>query len=102
MVPSAPRTDVRVARFVRRFERRTSVIADVVRATGAYCEAIGVPRPSYEQIRLLSHATRYRRERRRAALQLLAEVDLRARPPSDLLHLLDDPRRAPRRRPRPG
>jgi hypothetical protein len=98
MVPSAPRTDIRVTRFVRRFERRTTVIADVVRATGRYCDAIGVTRPSYEQVRLLFHVARDQRERRRAAVELLVDVDLRERPPSDLLYLLDDPRRAPRRR----
>lgn len=97
MVSSAPRTDIRVVRLVRRLERRTKVIADAVRTTGAYCDAIGVTRPSYEQIRLLFHAARDRRERRREALELLVDVDLRARPPSDLLYLLDDPRRAPRR-----
>jgi hypothetical protein len=78
-------------------ERQTTAVADVARATGTYCTAIGVTRPSYEQVRLLFHAARDRRERRRAALDLLVDVDLRARPPSDLLYLLDDPRRVPRR-----
>jgi hypothetical protein len=85
----------------------TRCIADVVRITGRYCDAIGVTRPSYEQIRRLVHAARERRERRRAAATLLLEVDLRARPPSDLLYVFDDTRRAPgragsmpRRRPR--
>lgn len=97
MVPAAPRTDVRVIRFVRRLERRSQLIADVARATGVYCDAIGVTRPSYEQVRLLFHAAREQRMRRRAALELLVDVHLKARPPSDLLHLLDDPRGAPRR-----
>jgi hypothetical protein len=82
---------------VRRLERRHRVIADVVRATGVYCESIGVTRPSYEQIRLLFHIARDRRERRRAAAKLLLDVELRARPPSDLQYLLDDPRKAPPR-----
>jgi hypothetical protein len=97
VVVSAARTDVRVVRFVRRFEPRTPVIADVVRATGVYCDRIDVTRPSYERIRLLVHEARERRVRRRAAWNLALEVDLRSRPPSDLLYLLDDPRRAPRR-----
>jgi hypothetical protein len=95
MVRAAPLIDVRVVRFVRRFEPRADAIADVVRATGGYCERIGVTRPSYEQVRVLVHGARERRGRRRAAAKLLLEVDLRARPPSDLLHLLDDARRAP-------
>lgn len=95
MVRAAPLIDVRVVRFVRRFEPRAATIADVVRAAGRYCEGIGITRPSYEQIRVLVHTARERRERRRAAAKILVEVDLRARPPSDLRYVLDDPRRAP-------
>jgi hypothetical protein len=98
MVVSAARTDPRVARLVRRLESRTPVIADVVRATGAFCERERIPCPSYEQVRLLVHAARERRARRRAAVDLVIDVELRARPPEDLLHLFDDPRAAPRRR----
>jgi hypothetical protein len=94
-VRAAPIIDVRVVRFVRRFEPRSATIAEVVRAAGTYCERIGVTRPSYEQIRVLVHAARERRERRLAAAKLLVEVDLRARPPTDLRYLFDDPRRAP-------
>jgi hypothetical protein len=98
MVVSSVRTDIRVARFIRRFERRAESVADVVRAAGNFCDRSGLTRPSYEQIRLLAREARNRRERRRAAAQLLLEVDLRARPPSDLEYLLGDPRRAPRAR----
>jgi hypothetical protein len=98
VVRAAPPTDIRVVRFVRRFERRATSIADVVRATGVFCERCDIPRPSYESVRVLVHDARDRRERRRAAARLLLEVDLRARPPGDLEHLLDDPRRAPRPR----
>jgi hypothetical protein len=95
VVVSSVRTDIRVVRFVRRCEPRSESIAAVVRATGAFCEKSGLTRPSYEQIRLLVHEARDRRERRRAALELLLDVDLRARPPSDLLYLLEDARNAP-------
>jgi len=70
-------------------------VRGVVRATGSFCEKSGLTRPSYEQIRLLVHEARDRRERRRAAIDLLVDVDLRRRPPEDLLYLLDGPRRAP-------
>jgi hypothetical protein len=98
MVASAVRTDVRVVRFIRRLEPRSASIAAVVRATGSFCEKSDLTRPSYEQIRLLVHEARDRRERRQAAARLVLEVDLRARPVSDLSYLLDDPRRAPRPR----
>jgi hypothetical protein len=95
MVASSVRTDIRVVRFIRRLEPRSASIAVVVRATGSFCEKSGLTRPSYEQIRLLVHEARDRRERRRAAIDLLVDVDLRRRPPEDLLYLLDGPRRAP-------
>jgi hypothetical protein len=98
MVVSSVRTDARVVRFIRRFEPRSASIAAVVRATGSFCEKSGLTRPSYEQVRLLVHDARDRRERRKAAAKLVLEVDLRARPLSDLNYLLDDPRRAPRPR----
>jgi hypothetical protein len=98
MVASSVRTDIRVARFVRRLEPRSASIAAVVRATGRFCEKSGLTRPSYEQIRLLVHEARDRRERRRAAIDLLVDVDLRRRPPADLLYLLDGTPPAPRAR----
>ena len=102
MVVSSVRTDMRVIRFIRRFEPRAESIAAVVRATGSFCEKSGLTRPSYEQIRLLVHDARERRERHRAAARLLLEVDLRARPPGDVGYLFDDPRRAPKPRGRHG
>jgi len=98
VVRAAPPTDIQVVRFVRRFERRATSIADVVRATGVFCERCDIPRPSYESVRVLVHDARDRRERRRAAARLVLEVDLRARPPSDLEHLLNDPRQSARLR----
>jgi hypothetical protein len=98
MVVSSVRTDIRVVRFIRRFEPRSPSVAAVVRATGMFCDKSGLTRPSYQQVRLLVHGARDRRGRRRAAAQLLLEVDLRARPPGDVEYLLGDPRRAPRAR----
>jgi hypothetical protein len=51
-------------------------------------------------VRLLVHAARERRLRREAAIDILVGVELRSRPPSDLLYLFGNPRDAPRRRPR--
>lgn len=98
MVTAATRTDIRVVRLIRRLERKTTVIAEIARAAGSYCEHEGLTRPSYEQVRRLYHAARDRRERRRAAIDLVVDVDLRARPVHDLLYLFEDPRNAPRRR----
>jgi hypothetical protein len=98
VVFTSPRTDVRVIRFVRRAEARLATIADVTRATRVYCESIGLTPPSYEQVRRLVHVARDARLRRRAAIDLVLDVELQGRPPADLLYLLEDPRSAPARR----
>jgi hypothetical protein len=98
MPVSSPRMDLRVVRFIRRFERRAAGIAVVNRATGVYCQRIGVTRPSYETVRNVVHESRERRARRRAAVNLVLDVDMRARPVSDLQYLFEDPRNAPDRR----
>lgn len=64
-------------------------IAETCRRVGAAATALGVPRPSYEQLRLLVHEERARRERRRAKLELLLDVELRRRSPEALLELVD-------------
>jgi hypothetical protein len=98
MPVSSPRIDIRVVRFIRRFERRAPGIAAVHRATGNYCVRIGVTRPSYEKVRNVVHASRERRARRRAAVDLVLDVNMRARPFSDIQYLFEDPRDAPDRR----
>jgi hypothetical protein len=47
-------------------------------------------RPSYEQVRVIVNAARMRDAAVRATAQLLLEVDLGARPVSDLLRLLEE------------
>lgn len=59
---------------------------------------IGVTRPSYEKVRLIVHASRELRARRRAAVDLVLDVNMKARPFSDVLYLFEDPRDAPNRR----
>jgi hypothetical protein len=98
MVIAATRAELELRRLIRRLERRTRGIADVAREVGRYCDREGFTRPSYEQVRVLFHEARARRERRVAAVELMLEVNLRTRPPSDLHHLFEDPRDAPPRR----
>jgi hypothetical protein len=57
---------------------------------GAYAQRIGVVRPSYEQIRLIVNEARARRAALRATAELMLEVDLGARPATDLLQLLEE------------
>jgi hypothetical protein len=89
MVASAPRIDRRLRRLARRLARTSSSIADVHRAVGRYAQSLGLPRPSYQTIRLLVHEHRARLAARRATADLLIAVDLNQRPATDLLVLLD-------------
>jgi hypothetical protein len=57
---------------------------------GAYSVRIDAFRPSYQQIRLEVNEARLRQAARRAAAQLLLEIDMGSRPVTDLLKLLRD------------
>jgi hypothetical protein len=65
-------------------------VADIHRAVGEYAWALGLPRPSYQQIRLVVNDARMRQAARRATAQLLLEIELGARPITDLTRLLGD------------
>ena len=88
MPASAPRIDPRLVAAVARLDDPRQPIAETNRRIGRLAESLGIPRPSYQQVRLLVHAERDRQRRRRAVLELLLEVDVRARPPEALLELI--------------
>jgi hypothetical protein len=91
VIASAPRIDPRLRRLARRLARNDRLSrADVHRSVGAYSSRIGAFRPSYQQIRLEVNEARRRQADRRAAAQLLLEIDMRSRPVTDLLKLLRD------------
>jgi hypothetical protein len=69
-------------------EHGDAPIAETSRRLGAVADALSVPRPSYEKVRLLVHE-----QRRRGALatpvgRVLLDIAVRSRPPSDALGLL--------------
>jgi ribose 1,5-bisphosphokinase PhnN len=91
MVASAPRIDPRLRRLARRLARRGRLsTADVHRSVGAYSARIDAFRPSYQQIRIVVNEARLRQAARRATAQLLFEIDMGARPVTDLLKLLKE------------
>jgi hypothetical protein len=90
MVAAAPRIDPRLRRLARRLGRRRLATADVHRAVGAYATRIGVARPSYQQVRLLVNEARVQHAARRAAAQLILDVELGRRPVTDLLYFLEE------------
>jgi len=95
----APRIPPRLLEALVRLDDRTVPIAEVCRRLGAEAERIGVPRPSYQRVRVLVHALR-RVPPRPTTASVLAEIAFRSRPPEDLVdHLAGLSRPLPRRRP---
>jgi hypothetical protein len=88
VAPQAPRIDPRLVAAIPHLDDPAGPIAETCRRVGALAEAIGVPRPSYQQLRLLVHQMRGRQAARRAALDLILDVQFRRRPPDALLELL--------------
>jgi hypothetical protein len=87
-VTAAPRISPRLVAAVERFDDPTVPIAETARRVCAEAERLGQPRPSYEQLRVLVHASR-RPRRQVSAVRVLLEVWLRARPVTDLHRLAD-------------
>ena len=60
-------------------------IAEVNRRVGAEAERLGLPRPSYQRIRVLVHELRRRRRRQPTTASVLVDIAFRARPVTALL-----------------
>ena len=76
MYAAAPRLDRRLLEAVVRLESPKLSIAELHRRMREPAAQIGVPRPSYECVRLLVHDVRRERERRRANREILIRVAL--------------------------
>jgi hypothetical protein len=98
MARAAPRIDPRLLAAVIRVDDPKQPIAETVRRVGAVADALGLSRPSYEQLRVLVHKVR-KRQLNPGAGEILLDVAFRNRPPDALLDLVVD--RADRRRPPP-
>jgi hypothetical protein len=85
----APRLDRRLVAAAANLDDERDSIAATNRRVGEFAELIGLHRPSYQQVRLLVHEARRRERARRAARELILDVEFRRRPPVALLELLD-------------
>jgi hypothetical protein len=80
-----------------RFDDRTLPIAETCRRVGREAERLGLPRPSYQRIRVLVHESR-RLRREPSTSAILVDVAFRVRPPDAIIdHLagIPQPRRSP-------
>jgi hypothetical protein len=84
VLPFAPRISPRLVEAIVRFDDRTVPIAETCRRVGREAERLGLPRPSYQRIRVLVHESR-RIRRGPSTASILADVAFRARPPEAIL-----------------
>jgi hypothetical protein len=87
MPPAAPRIDARLVAALTRLDDPTTPIAEAHRRLGRVADWLGVPRPSYEQVRVLLNAHR-RRPLQPGVGETLLEIAMRAKPPGALLDVL--------------
>jgi hypothetical protein len=100
MAASAPRLHPRVVEAIVRLSRSQLSFAQINRRIGAVAAEHGLPRPSYERVRLLVHEAR-ERDLYPSTAEVLLDVALRLRPPHAIGdHLVGTlpPKRPPARR----
>jgi hypothetical protein len=86
MPRAAPRIDARLLGALARIDKPGRPIADVHRQLGSAAERLGLPQPSYEQVRVLVHALRARR-RGPGVGELLLDIAVQKRPPEAIIEL---------------
>ena len=89
MVLAAPRISPRLLAALARLDDTTVPIAEVSRRVGAEADRLGLPRPSYQRLRVLVHELRDEREPEPGYGAVLFDIAARVRPASAIY---DDPR----------
>jgi hypothetical protein len=84
---AAPRIDERLVAALARLDQPGRPIAETHRRVGTIAAELGLSRPSYEQVRVITHALRARARGWEVGAALL-DVVLRTRPPEALLEAL--------------
>jgi hypothetical protein len=80
----APRLSPRLLEAIVRLDDRRVPIAEVCRRVGAEAEHLGLPRPSYQRVRVLVHEAR-RAPRQPTTPGVLLGIAFRSRPPEALV-----------------
>ena len=81
---AAPRISPRLLAALERLDDETVPIAEVSRRLGREAQRLGLPRPSYQRVRVLVHELRAERTPEPGVGGLLLEVAVRARPVRDV------------------
>ena len=85
MAISAPPISPRLVGEIENIDDGRMPIAEICRSIGAIAERMGVPRPSYEQIRVYVHAARRWRRAHASSAQVAVDVAFRAKPVTAVL-----------------
>ena len=80
MPKCAPRLSPRLLAALERYDDGKLPVAELRRLVGAEAERLGLPRPSYERVRVLTHELRARRAEPTTE-EVLWDVTWRVRPP---------------------
>lgn len=87
MYAAASRLDGPLVKALVRLDDRSVPIAETYRRSREVAANMGVPRPSYECVRVLVHDARRQQDRRRVARNTLIEVALYTKPVEALYQL---------------
>lgn len=88
MYAAAPRLDPRLLAAIKRLDDSSVPIAETYRRCRRVAIKLGIPRPSYERVRLEVRDIRRERERARVTRKLILDVLLYQRPLDALNEIL--------------
>jgi hypothetical protein len=85
MPRAAPRISPRLLRELENLAAGSASVAEICRLVGATAERLGLPLPSYEQIRVHVHAARRWRRVHHSGRDVALDVAFRVKPPTAVL-----------------
>jgi hypothetical protein len=91
LVVIAPRIDSKLVAALVRLDDRQLPIAEINRRLGLVAADLGLPKPSYEQVRVILHAVR-RGKREPGIGSLLLDIAYRGKAPEQLLFAITGPK----------
>jgi hypothetical protein len=97
VTPAAPRIDRRLLAAIGDLDRRDAPIAETNRRVGYVAAALGLPKPSYEQVRTIVHAARNGR-RYYGLLDAYVDLTFRTAPAPEAIRRLVERDRLPKRK----
>ena len=93
MYAAVPRVERRFLKRVAKLDDRSLPMAETHRRARDLAQQMGIPRPSYERVRLHLHAARRRDEERKRTRDLIIQLAYNTRPANEvvpeLLRLVD-------------